>query len=167
LEAAIVVTLDPGSYTAVVHDANGGAGVGLVEMYDLAAAAQSKLANISTRGFVESGVNVMIGGFILGNGAAPARVLIRAIGPSLTQHGVSDPLQDPILELFDANGALLRNNDNWRDSQQTEIEATALAPESSAESAIVATLTPGPYTAVVAGRNGVTGVGLVEVYQLP
>ena len=167
LEAAMVVTLDPGNYTAVVRDAGGGTGVGLVEVYDLAAAAQSKLANISTRGFVESGVNVMIGGFILGNGAAPARVLIRAIGPSLTQHGISDPLQDPILELFDANGTLMRSNDNWRDSQQTEIETTGLAPQSNAESAIVTTLTAGPYTAIVAGKNGVTGVGLVEVYQLP
>lgn len=167
LEAALVATLAPGNYTAVVRDADGGTGVGLVEVYDLAAAAQAKLANISTRGFVESGVNVMIGGFILGNSAAPARVLIRAIGPSLTQHGVSDPLQDPILELFDANGTLMRSNDNWQDSQQTEIEGTGLAPQSTAESAIVSTLTPAPYTAIVAGKNGLTGVGLVEVYQLP
>ena len=167
LEAALVATLDPGNYTAVVRDAGPGTGVGLVEVYDLAAAAQAQLANISTRGFVESGVNVMIGGFILGNDKAPARVLIRAIGPSLIQHGISDPLQDPILELFDANGTLVRSNDNWRDSQQTDIEATGLAPESNAESAIVSTLTAAPYTAIVAGKNGLTGVGLVEVYQLP
>ena len=109
----------------------------------------------------------MIGGFILGNGAAPARVLIRAIGPSLTQHGVSDPLADPILELFDANGTLMRGNDNWRDSQQTEIEATGLAPQNNAEAAILTMLAPAPYTAVVAGKNGLTGVGLVEVYQFP
>lgn len=167
LEAALVVTLVPGDYTAVVRDADGGAGVGLVEVYDLAASSHARLANISTRGFVESGVNVMIGGFILGNNAAPARVLIRAIGPSLTQHGIADPLQDPILELFDANGALTRSNDDWRDSQQTEIETTGLAPQSDAESAIVTTLSAAPYTAVVAGKNGLTGVGLVEVYQLP
>lgn len=166
LEAAMVVTLDPGNYTAVVRDADGGTGVGLVEVYDLASAAQSKLANISTRGFVESGVNVMIGGFILGNDAAPARVLIRAIGPSLAQHGISDPLQDPVLDLRDANGMRIRYNDDWRDSQQAEIEDTGLAPQSNAESAIVTTLAPAAYTAIVGGKNGLTGVGLVEVYQL-
>jgi hypothetical protein len=162
----MVATLDPGNYTAVVRDADGGTGVGLVEVYDLAAAAESELANISTRGFVESGVNVMIGGFILGNNAASARVLIRAIGPSLSQHGVDAALQDPVLDLRDANGMRIRYNDDWRDSQQLEIEATGLAPENNVESAMVATLAPGAYTAIVAGKAGFSGVGLVEVYQL-
>jgi hypothetical protein len=166
LEAAIVATLDPGNYTAVVRDADGGTGVGLMEVYDLAVGAEAQLANISTRGFVESGVNVMIGGFILGNGVAPTRVLIRAIGPSLSQHGVNEALQDPVLDLRDANGMRIRYNDDWRDSQQVEIEATGLAPQSDAESAIVTLLAPAAYTAIVAGKNGLTGVGLVEVYQL-
>jgi hypothetical protein len=108
----------------------------------------------------------MIGGFILGRGAAPARVLIRAIGPSLEQQGVSAPLADPRLELFDAQGTPMQNNDNWRDSQQAEITATNLAPQSNAESAILATLPPGPYTAAVTGMNGLTGVALVELYNL-
>jgi hypothetical protein len=160
LEAAVIVNVVPGNYTAVVRDATGGSGVGLVEVYDLAHSAQSKLANISTRGFVAGGDNVMIGGFILGDGDAAARVVIRAIGPSLAQHGVNGALQDPVLDLRDANGMLIRNNDNWRDSQQAEIEATGLAPGDNAESAIIATLPPSAYTAIVAG------VGLVEVYHL-
>jgi hypothetical protein len=167
MEAALVVTLDPGHYTAVIRDVNGATGVGLVEVYDLAPAASAKLANVSTRGFVESGDNVMIGGFILGNGAASRRLLIRAIGPSLSEQGVNAPLPDPVLELRDSNGMLIRDNDNWRASQQAEIEATGLAPEKEAESAIIAMLAPAAYTAIVAGKNSLAGVGLVEVYQLP
>jgi plastocyanin len=170
LESAIVATLTPGNYTAVVNGKNGGTGVGLVEGYDLDQAADSQLANISTRGFVEAGSNVMIGGFILGNlgnGGGSANVLIRALGPSLTQAGVSGALADPTLELHDANGALLQSNDNWKDTQQTEIEATGIPPSNDLESAIVATLSPAAYTAVVAGKGELTGVGLVEVYRLP
>lgn len=170
LESAIVATLTPGNYTAVVNGKNGGTGVGLVEGYDLDQAADSQLANISTRGFVEAGSNVMIGGFILGNlgnGGGSANVLIRALGPSLTQAGVSGALADPTLELHDANGALLQSNDNWKDTQQTEIEATGIPPQDDLECALVATLSPGAYTAIVAGKGGLTGVGLVEVYRLP
>ena len=166
-ESAIVDTLDPGAYTVILAGKNGTTGVGLVEGYDLDQAADSQFANISTRGFVETESNVMIGGFILGGGSGTANVIIRALGPSLTQSGVSGALADPTLELHDENGAVVRSNDNWKDTQQTEIEATGIPPQNDLESALVATLNPGPYTAIVAGKGGPTGVGLVEVYQLP
>ncbi|HEY3663838.1 MAG TPA: plastocyanin/azurin family copper-binding protein [Chthoniobacterales bacterium] len=167
LESALVITLDPGSYTVIVNGKNGATGVGLVEAYDLDGSATSQLLNISTRGFVESGSNVMIGGFILGGGSENTKVLVRAIGPSLTGQGVAGALADPTLELHDGNGALIQSNDNWKDTQQTEIEATGLAPVNDLESAISETLAPGAYTAIVAGKGGTTGVGLVEVYRLP
>ncbi len=167
LESAILATLDPGAYTAIVSGKDGGTGVGLVEVYDLDAAAASELANISTRGFVETGNNVMIGGFILGGDTDTSNVLIRAIGPTLTDFGVAGALEDPTLELHDAQGALISSNDNWMDDQKDEIEATGLAPQDELESAILETLAPGAYTAIVAGQSGGTGVGLVEVYRLP
>ena len=167
LESAIVTTLDPGSYTAVVSGKNGGTGVSLVEAYDLDQAADSELGNISTRGFVGVSEDVMIGGFILGGGGAETTVVARGIGPSLTDFGVTDALPDPTLELHDSNGALIQSNDNWKDEQQTEIEATGLQPTNDLESAVLATLAPGAYTAIVAGSGGVTGVALVEVYRLP
>jgi hypothetical protein len=172
LESAIVRTLDPGSYTAVVSGKNGGTGVGLVEAYDLDQAADSQLGNISTRGFVGTNEDVMIGGFILGGGGADTTVVARGIGPSLTDFGVTDALPDPTLELHDSNGALIQSNDNWKTrpdgtSQQAEIEATGLQPSNDLESAVLATLAPGAYTAIVSGSGGVTGVALVEVYRLP
>ena len=167
LESAILSTLDPGSYTAIVSGKDGGTGVGLVEGYDLDEAADSQFANISTRGFVETDTNVMIGGFILGGANGDANVLIRAIGPSLTPLGVAGALSDPTLELHDVNGALIESNDNWKDTQQSEIEATELQPQNDLESAIFKTLAPGAYTAIVAGQGGLTGVALVEVYRLP
>jgi hypothetical protein len=167
LESAIITTLDPGSYTAIVSGKDGGTGVGLVEGYDLDQAADSQLANISTRGFVETGTNVMIGGFILGGADGNANVLIRALGPSLTPLGVAGALTDPTLELHDKDGALIRSDDNWKETQQSEIEATGLQPGSDLESAMFETLAPGAYTAVVAGQGGLTGVALVEVYRLP
>ena len=110
----------------------------------------------------------MIGGFILGGGGADTSVLVRAIGPSLTDFGVTDALPDPSLELHDGNGVLIQDNDNWKDSQQTEIEATGLQPTNDLESAVLATpLAPGAYTAIVSGNGGGTGVALVEVYRLP
>ena len=166
LESAIVAMLPPGAYTAVVRGNNNGTGVGLVEAYDLDSAADAQLANISTRGFVDTGDNVMIGGFILGNGSANARVLIRAIGPSLTAFGVPNALADPTLELHNNNGAIIAANDDWRDTQQAEIEATGIPPSDDRESAIVGTLAPGAYTAIVRGKNNTTGVALVEAYQL-
>jgi WD40 repeat protein len=168
LESAIVATLAPGAYTAIVRGKDNGTGVGLVEAYDLDQAAASQLANISARGFVETGNNVMIGGFILGgggeNGNGNASVVVRALGPSLE---VSGALADPTLELHDGNGALIRSNDNWKETQQADIEAAQLAPADDRESAIEATLAPGAYTAIVRGALDTTGVGLVEVYRLP
>ena len=167
LESAIISTLDPGSYTAVVSGKDGGTGVGLVEGYDLDQAVDSQLGNISTRGFVETGTNVMIGGFILGGETGNANVVVRALGPSLTAFGVTGALADPTLELHDQNGALVQSNDNWKETQQTEIEATDLQPTNDLESAIFETLAPGAYTAIVAGKDDLTGVGLVEVYRSP
>src|SRR5204863_7877197 len=130
-----------------------------------------KLANRSTRGFVEAGDNVMIGGFIVGaglgnNGAGSARLVVRAIGPSLTQFGVPNALDDPTLELHDGNGAVISFNDNWQDSQAAEIQATGLAPGNTKESTIVRTLLSGAYTAIVRGKDGGSGVGLVEAYNI-
>ncbi|MBA3351179.1 MAG: hypothetical protein H0U23_01920, partial [Blastocatellia bacterium] len=166
LESAIIVTLDPGSYTAIVNGKDDGTGIGLVEVYDLGQETLSHLANISTRGSVGTADNVMIGGFILGGGTSGAQVLVRAIGPSLGAAGVNGVLSDPTLELRDADGTLISSNDNWQDSEQTEIEDTGLAPTDPLESAILAELPAGSYTAIVAGAGGVTGVGLVEVYAL-
>lgn len=169
LESAIVATLAPAGYTAVLAGKNGATGVGLVEMYDLNIASNSKLANISTRGFVQTGSDVMIGGFIFGNGTASEKVLIRAIGPSLTGSGITNVLADPTLELHDGNGTLLMSNDNWKDnaSQAAQILATGIPPQNDLESAIITALPPGAYTAIVAGKNGGTGVALAEVYHLP
>src|SRR5438270_2941475 len=172
-ESAIVMTLSPGSYSAILAGKNGGTGVGVVEVYDLGQAANSRLANISTRGFVDTGDNIMIGGFIVGGGnvGASARVLLRAIGPSLSG-SVQGVLQDPTLELHNASGATVASNDNWKtkpdgSSQQAEIEATTLAPTNEFESALVQTLPAGNYTAIVRGKNNTTGIGLVETYNLP
>jgi len=165
LESAIVATLDPNPYTAIVRGKNNGTGVGLVEVYDLDQAANSQLANISTRGFVDIGDNVMIGGFIVG-GDNSTTVLVRAIGPSLGATGVDDPLQDPTLELHDADGVQVAFDDNWRDTQEQEIIDTTIPPTDDREAAILADLTPAAYTAIVRGKNNTTGVGLMEVYNL-
>ncbi|MEO7950386.1 MAG: hypothetical protein ABIS71_05610 [Chthoniobacterales bacterium] len=167
-ESAILATLDPGSYTAVVSGKNGGTGVGLVEVYDLDQAADSQLANISTRGFVATEGNVMIGGFILGGETGGSgNVLIRAIGPTLSLFGVTGALADPTLELRDAQGTLISSNDNWKVPNQLEIEETHLQPQMDEESALLEALPAGAYTAIVAGVGETTGVGLVEVYRLP
>jgi uncharacterized protein YkwD len=161
-ESAILISLDPGVYTAVVGGTNGTSGTAVVEVYDLDPAANSKLANISTRAFVQQDDNVMIGGLII-IGDSPANVIVRAIGPSLP---VSGALADPALELRDANGELFAANDSWRSSQEDAIIETGVAPARDVECAIVAPLSPGSYTAVVRGVAGATGVAVVEVYQL-
>jgi len=167
LEAAIVATLDPGPYTAIVRGVNGATGVGLVETYDLDQAVDSALANISTRGLVETGDNVMIGGIIVGpDEAADGSILLRGIGPSLSDFGITDPLADPTLELRDGNGALIVSNDNWRSTQEVAIEDTGLAPNDDLEAAILATLAAGNYTAIMRGVGETTGIGLVEAYHL-
>lgn len=160
-EAAIVAVLDPGSYTAILTGANGTTGIGLVEVYDLDAIVSSQLANVSTRGFVGTGDNVMIGGVIIGPmGAADATVVVRAIGPSLGALGVSDALVDPTLELHDSNGATIATNDDWQDdpAQATLLQNANFAPGDSRESAIYTTLPTGSYTAIVQGKNSTTGV---------
>ncbi|MEO7723966.1 MAG: CRTAC1 family protein [Chthoniobacterales bacterium] len=168
-EAAIVALLDPGSYTAILTGASGTTGIGLVEVYDLDVVVSSQLANVSTRGFVGTGDNVMIGGVIIGPmGATDATVVVRAIGPSLGAFGVSDALVDPTLELHDGNGATIATNDDWQDdpAQATLLQNANFAPGDSRESAIYTTLPTGSYTAIVQGKNSTTGVALVEVYNL-
>ena len=165
LESALWGVIDPGAYTVVVRGRNDTTGIGLFEVYDVDPAADSKLANVSTRGFVANGDDVMIGGAIL-RGTAAARVLLRAIGPSLANFGVPNPLGDPVLELHDGNGGLIATNSNWRDDQEAEIIGTGLAPSNDLESAIVRDLAPGNYTAIVRGSNNTTGVALVEAYEL-
>ncbi len=166
-EAALLVTLAPGAYTIVQRGKNNGTGIGLVELYDLTSGFGPELANISTRGFVDTGSGVMIAGVIL---AAPTggegSVLVRALGPSLRAQGVVQPLADPTLELRDANGALLASNDDWRATQEAAIELTGVPPTNDLEAALVATLAPGQYTAIERGQNSGTGVGLIEVYNL-
>jgi hypothetical protein len=163
-ESVIVATLAPGSYSAVLKGAHGEAGVGIAEVYDLDPASAAKLGNLSTRGFINTGDDVMIGGFIVG-GNEPARILVRAIGPTLSDFGVQGALQDPTLELHDGNGASI-SNDDWRESQEADIQATTLPPNKNQEPAILATLAPGSYTAVVRGKNNTTGIGLVEAFTL-
>jgi hypothetical protein len=166
-ESAIVMDLDPAAYTVILQGTNQSTGVGLVEGYDLDESAGSSLANISTRGFVDVGANVMIGGITIGpSDTGAATVILRAIGPSLAALGVADPLQDPVLELHDSQGTTLMMNDNWQDTQKDEIEATGFAPSDAAESAIVGSFLPGAYTAIVTGKGDTTGVALVEGYHL-
>jgi hypothetical protein len=165
-EAAILTTLSPGTYTAIVHGRSGTTGTALVEAYDLSGANSSQLGNISTRGFIAPDNGVMIAGFILAGGTGGSKVIVRAIGPSLTAAGIAHPLDDPTLELHDGNGIAIAFNDNWRDTQQADIEATGIPPTNDREAAIVADLPPGSYTAVVAGRNGGSGIGVVEVFCL-
>jgi hypothetical protein len=164
LEAAIVTTLAPGAYTAVLSGADGGSGIALFELYD-STPGNARIGNISTRGNVKPGDDVMIGGFVIG-GTQPTQVVVRAVGPSLVPYGISGALMDPKLELFNGNGSRIFTNDNWRSDQAGQISATSLAPTDDRESAIIATLQPGGYTAIVSGAQGSTGVGLVEVYNL-
>ena len=172
LESAIVRTLTPGPYTAVLRGVNNGTGIGVVEVYDLDQAADSEMANISTRGLVERGDNVIIGGFILGGSSQASSILIRGIGPSLTALGIGNALTNPTLELHDGNGTLMGSNDNWKVndqtqlSQESQIRATGIPPSDDLESAIVSTLPPGNYTAILAGKDSGTGIGVVEVYDL-
>lgn len=171
LESAIVATLpaNDASYTAVLRGVNDATGIGVMEVYDLDTAANSRLANISTRGLVETGNHVLVGGFIAGNGLT--KVIIRAIGPTLKGAGLTNSLLDPTLELYDGSGTTIATNDDWKtrpdgSSQQAEIEATGIPPNDDRESALVRTLPPGAYTAVVRGTNNTTGIGLVEIYNL-
>ena len=167
LESAIDANLVPGAYTAVVRGNNNATGVALIEVYDRDQTAASKLANISTRAFVSTGDDIVIAGFILGNQSGNDRIVVRGIGPSLTQFGVPDALPDPTLELRGSNGTLVIANNDWQDNsaQAAELTAAGLAPSNPLESGIATTLPPGAYTALLAGHNSATGNGVVEVYD--
>jgi hypothetical protein len=165
LESAIIATLAPGSYTAIVRGINNTTGIAMIEGYELGATT-ARIVNISTRGLVGFGNDVLIGGFVI-QGTSGKRVLMRALGPSLASAGVRNVLANPVLELHNASGALLNSNDNWQSNQwAAQISATGLAPSNARESAIIATLAPGNYTAIMRGVNNTTGVGLAELYDL-
>ena len=170
-DSAIIVTLAPGAYTAIVSGVNGATGIGIVEVFDLDTG--SRLVNISTRGLVQTGANVLIGGFVI-SGTQPEKVIIHAGGPSLAQFGLA-ALSDPNLQLYDSSGAVIAKNDNWQTTeifgiitsdQVSDIQNSGHTPSQAADSAIIATLAPGAYTAIVSGVNGVTGIGIVEVFDL-
>jgi hypothetical protein len=174
LESAIIADLPPGRYTAIVRGFDNTTGVALAEVYDLSPSNASILGNVSTRSFVQTGEDVMIGGFIV-QGTESKNVIIRAIGPELSQHGVPNFLADPTLELHNENGALIASNNDWQhtiiggiitQSQVQDIQNSGHAPTDPSESAIIANLPPGNYTAIVRGVNSTTGVALVEVYDL-
>jgi hypothetical protein len=177
LESAIIADLQPGNYTAIMRGVDQTIGVGLIEVYELntpGTVPSSFLRNISSRSIVQEGENVMIGGFIV-QGSGPKRVIVRALGPELTQYGVQDVLPDPTLELHNGRGAVIASNDNWQTTviggiitqdQVMDIQASGHAPTDPSESAIIAELPPGRYTAIVRGKNIIIGVALVEVYDL-
>ena len=168
-ESGMVDTLQPASYTAVLAGKNQTTGIGLVEMYDVSSGVDSKLGNISTRGFVLTGNNVMVGGFILGGDTGNAHVVVRGIGPSLADFGLNPVLVDPTLELHDANGTTLATNDDWQTDPAlaSQISFLGLAPSNPKESGVYALLPRGAFTAILAGKDGGTGIGLVEIYNVP
>jgi hypothetical protein len=151
-----------------VSGKNNTTGVAVVELYDLDQGANSTLANISSRGFIDTGDNALIAGFILGRGLGNGTVVVRALGPSLSAFNVANPVQDPTLELVNASGTTIASNDNWQtDPGAAQIQSYNLAPSDPRESATLQSLAPGNYTAIVRGNDNTTGVGLVEVYNLP
>jgi hypothetical protein len=166
-ESVIVASLPPAAYTAILTGKNQTTGIGLIEIYDRDQAAASELQNISTRGFVGTQSNVLIGGFIL-SGNNNTRVAVRGLGPSLSQFGLTNLLADPTVELYDGNGAVLIANDNWADDSAAAdlLRANGLALADPRESAIFTTLPAGQFTAILAGKNGGIGIGTIEVYNL-
>jgi hypothetical protein len=162
-ESVIIATLPAGNYTAVLSGVNNTSGVGLVEVYNLTLSTSGRLTNISTRGFVHADTNMMIGGFII-SGSGSRTVVLRGLGPTLTQFGIASALADPTLELRDASGNLLASDDDWKDVQQAGIQSAGLAPPNDLEPAILATLPSGNYTAILRGKNNTTGVAVVETY---
>jgi acetyl esterase/lipase len=163
-ESLITATLPPGAYTGILRGVDGASGVGLFELFDLDQAS-SRLSNISTRGDVGLGNDVMIGGFIIGGDEA-TKVIVRALGPSLAGSGISDPLPNPLLELYDSNGALIFANDDWRATQAQEITDSGFQPSDDREAAMIATLAPGSYTAMLHDAAAASGIALIEVYNL-
>jgi hypothetical protein len=166
-EAALLVSLAPGAYTAIVRGAGGGTGNALIDAFDLDANPTASLSNVATRSFVQRGDKVMIAGFTL-EGTTTKDVFIRALGPSIAQPPTSVPnvLADPLLTLFNANGDAINTNDNWQDTQGSRIQATGLAPSAPQDAAMIVTLSAGAYTAIVSGVSDGTGNATVEVYAL-
>jgi hypothetical protein len=167
-ESVIVATLTPGAYTGLLTNKLGAPGIGTFELYDVDAAADSELANISTRGIVLTGNNVMIAGFTVGNSITPTNLAIRARGPSLSNF-FGNVLADPTLELRDANGALITSNDNWQDDPVSAALLTSKGlglPDPKESGIYAALLAPGQYTAIVAGKSGGTGIALAEIYNV-
>jgi hypothetical protein len=146
---------------------DGGTGVGLLELYDADPNSPTHLVNLSARGMVGAGDDVMIGGFIVRGNGGQTRLIVRAIGPSLAGNGITEPLGDPRLEIRDGNGALLAENNDWRETQEAEILGTSLAPSDERESAAMISLGSGAYTAILQGSGGLTGIGLLEIFKLP
>lgn len=167
-ESAIVATLAPEAYTAVVEGKNSESGIALVEIYDISQDVPTRLANLSTRALVQTKDNVMIGGFIVAGAGGNSNVIVRALGPSLADYGVPGPLSDPLLDIRNKDGTRLTSNDNWQDdANAAKVNEHGLAPAKDVESAIYLDVPPGEYTAVMSGANGESGVGLVEIYHLP
>jgi hypothetical protein len=167
LESATFQTLAPGAYTVIVSGKDSATGIGLVELYDLSPLSNSQLKNMSTRGSVGTGDDVLISGFTIGD-VGNTTVIVRALGPSLARFGVSGVLSDPTLTIFDSTGTVIASNDNWRDDVNAiDVQKNALSPPNERESALVLHPPAGEYTAVVRGANGGTGIGLAEVYTLP
>lgn len=166
LESVAVIHIGATPYTAIVTGKNNSSGIGLVEFYDVTGT-NLRPVNMSTRGLVQPGDNVLIGGFILQDGNGSTNVVVRAIGPSLASAGIANPLADPSLELRNSNGALLLGNNNWQDWNPAELNAVGLAPMDPKEAAFLLLLDPGAYTAIVRGEDDSTGIALVEFYQLP
>jgi hypothetical protein len=168
LESAIVATLPPGAYTALLRGTNDTIGVGLIEVYDLDNALEATLANISTRGYVDTGDNAMIAGFIVGGPPyGYATIVIRGIGPSLQDFGIGNVLSDPTLELHDGQGSIIQFNDNWGDVPSGEgIQDSGLRLKNDVEAGIFIPLSAGNYTVILRGKNNSTGVGVIEVYNI-
>jgi hypothetical protein len=167
-ESVIMITLQPAAYTAVLSGRDQTTGIGLIEIYDNNQSADSQLANISTRGFVQTQDKVMIGGFILGGNNNPTRVAVRGLGPSLSNAGLSNVLADPTLELHNANGTTIVSNDDWQSDpvSAANLISNGLALPSPKESGVFSSLPPGAFTAILAGKDGGIGIGLVEIYNL-
>ena len=166
-ESTILVTLDPGDYTAIVRGKSNSTGIALVEIYDAATDNPSQLANLSTRALVKTENDVMIGGFIIGGGGGNSNVIVRALGPSLADDGIANVLADPFLDIRNKDGTRLTSNDNWKDDPNADkVSQNGVAPSKDLESALYLSLPPGEYTAIVSGANGENGVGLVEIYHL-
>jgi hypothetical protein len=164
LESAIIAHLLPGPYTAVVSGVGNTTGTGIVDAFDMSADSPARVVNVATRGLIQPGDKLMIAGFIIQNGSV--RAVVRAIGPSLSQFGITNALPDTTLEIRNQDGTFVMMNDDWESHQKAELEATGLQPGDSHEAAMVATLPPGQYTAQVRGKPETTGIGVVEIYFL-